>query len=226
MKMVFGLLSCLSAIVTYAQIPAPAGQLDSTVRPLRYELNLSIDPSREVFAGETRIDVMLTEPLTEIWMHGESLEIVSARLQLSSGQSIAAEFEQQNITGSARLTLEEIAPAGQAALYFSYTAPYSSVNAGLFRSERDGQSYVASQLAPTHARAVFPSFDEPRFKVPFDISVTARVDDVVITNAPEAATEPRGNGQVRHVFATTEPLPTYLVAIAVGPYDVVTWDAV
>jgi alanyl aminopeptidase len=84
---------------------------------------------------------------------------------------------------------------------------------------------VASQRAPIHARAVFPSFDEPRFKGPFDISVTTRTDDVVITNAPQAATEARGNGRVRHIFATTEPLPTYLVAVAVGPYDVVTWDA-
>jgi alanyl aminopeptidase len=167
LKAVLGLLYCYSASVTYAQIAAPEGLLETTVSPLRYELDLSIDPSREVFAGEARIDIVLNEPLIEISMHGESLEITSARLELSSGQSIDAEFEQLNITGSARLTLEEIAPSGEAALYFTYIAPFSAVNAGLFRSERDGQSYVASQLAPTHARAVFPSFDEPRFKVPY-----------------------------------------------------------
>ena len=35
-------------------------------------------------------------------------------------------------------------------------------------------------------------------------------------------TESAGNGLTKTTFAATQPLPTYLVAFAVGPYDVTT----
>jgi aminopeptidase N len=53
-----------------------------------------------------------------------------------------------------------------------------------------------------------------------------RSDDVVVTTTPEASTEDLGDGFVRHVFETTRPLPTYLLAIAVGPYDLVDYGTI
>lgn len=204
----------------------PLGQLGADVWPVRYELTFDINPSEETFTAETRIDVILSEPQVEIWMHAKGIEVYRATAELPNGQSIDAEFEQINNSGSSRIRFQEIVPAGSATLYFSYSASFSHVNAGLFRSERDGSWYAASQLAPTHARAMFPSFDEPRFKVPFDIAVVTRADDVVISNTPATRIEVLDSERTYHEFATTEPLPTYLVAVAVGPYDVVTSNAI
>ncbi|MGH8864017.1 MAG: M1 family aminopeptidase, partial [Burkholderiales bacterium] len=105
-------------------------------------------------------------------------------------------------------------------------APFNtSVNA-LFKMDRDGDYYAATQFEPIAARQVFPGFDEPGFKVPFDIAVTARKGDAVIATTPEVSSEDLGNGSVRHVFKTTRPLPTYLIALAVGPYDVVDFGMI
>src|SRR5690606_35296426 len=68
---------------------------------------------------------------------------------------------------------------------------------------------------------VFPGFDEPGFKTPFDIAVTTRAANAVIGNMPVKGEQPAGEGLRRVEFATTPPLPTYLIALAVGPLDVV-----
>jgi alanyl aminopeptidase len=93
----------------------------------------------------------------------------------------------------------------------------------LFKVIRGEDHYAASQLEAIAARQIFPGFDEPEFKVPFDITIVARADDAVITNTPEASSEELADGFVKHVFMTTRPLPTYLLAFAVGPYDVVDY---
>jgi alanyl aminopeptidase len=92
----------------------------------------------------------------------------------------------------------------------------------LFKTLRGNDAYVASQLEPLGARQIFPSFDEPAFKVPFDVSIIAQANHVVVTNTPETQQVALPDGLIRHVFATTRPLPTYLLAFAVGPYDINT----
>jgi len=73
------------------------------------------------------------------------------------------------------------------------------------------------------AREAFPSFDEPRFKVPFTVSITAPADDFVYANTPEISVETLSDGWLKHNFAKTRPLPTYLIAYGVGPFDVVEY---
>jgi alanyl aminopeptidase len=81
-------------------------------------------------------------------------------------------------------------------------------------------------MEPIAARKVFPGFDEPAFKVPFDLVLVTRADHVAITTTPEIAREPLDDGYVRRVFDTTRPMPTYLLAFAVGPYDLVDYGTI
>lgn len=123
-------------------------------------------------------------------------------------------------------TLSREVPAGSARLHFSYNAAFNRSTNALFKVERSGSHYAATQFQPIAARQVFPGFDEPIFKVPFDLAVIARDGDVVITTTPEISIEDLGNGSVRHKFRRTRPLPTYLLAFAVGPYDVVDYGMI
>jgi len=124
-------------------------------------------------------------------------------------------------TGVARLTFPASVPAGAAMLRFEYSAPFRSRGEGVYNTKVDAESYVFTQFQPIDARRLFPGFDEPVFKTPFDIVITADKAHVVISNAPQSSEEPAGEGLKRVTFATTEPLPTYLLAIAVGRLDVV-----
>jgi alanyl aminopeptidase len=92
---------------------------------------------------------------------------------------------------------------------------------GLYRVESGGLAYAFTQFEPIHARQAFPSFDEPRFKTPFDVTLRVPSDAVAISNTRVHAERPLGNGLREVTFTRTEKLPTYLVAFAVGPLAVV-----
>jgi aminopeptidase N len=86
---------------------------------------------------------------------------------------------------------------------------------------------VVSQHEDTEARNTFPCFDEPGFKVPWTLTIDAPATNVVVSNTPETSVSdvPGRAGWRRHAFARTKPLPSYLVALAVGPFDVVDGGA-
>jgi len=204
------------------QVPAmPKGQLGGAVTPDHYRLDLEIVPERERFSGEVGIDITIHEPAPVIWLHGNRLEVTEASLTSADGDTIAADYEQVAETGVARLELERVPPSGAATLHFTYSAPFDTSLEGLYKVVEDEQAYAFTQFEATSARLAFPGFDEPVFKTPFDIEVTAPAGETVVTATPEVSSEAVGEGLVRHEFATTKPLPTYLIAFAVGPLDVV-----
>jgi alanyl aminopeptidase len=196
------------------------GQLPATVEPTRYRLDLTIDPDKPRFGGTVEIDVTLKKPTRQIFLHGRELTIESVGARLAAGTSIAAAYEQVHGTGIAKLTFEDELPQGAATLRFTYNAPFEPTPDALTSMPANGEKYAWTQFEEISARRAFPSFDEPRFKVPFEIAITARKAHVVVTNAHAIKEEPAPNGLQKTTFAPTKPLPTYLVALIVGPYDV------
>lgn len=202
--------------------PIPVGQLGSAVRPVHYRLDLTILPARADFSGIAEIDIEVAAQTDKIYLHGNGLVVSAASLRTSSGDTHAGVYEQVDDTGVARVAFPAPVPAGAATLRFEYTAPFRTRAEGLYHTTVDGEAYAFTQFQPIDARRVFPGFDEPAFKTPFDIAVTARDGDVVIGNT-EITQEKSADGGLRRVtLATTEPLPTYLLAFAVGPLDVVS----
>ncbi len=84
-----------------------------------------------------------------------------------------------------------------------------------------GKAYAMTQMEPISARYAFPGFDEPAFKTPFNLSLTVPSHDQALANTIAISTKPAGKGWKTVTFAPTVPLPTYLVAYAAGPWDVV-----
>lgn len=200
----------------------PIGRLPRTVRPTGYALDLTIKPDAQRFSGSARISVTLSEPARGIWLHGNGLTVTSAKAVLPDGREIAADYEQVEDTGIARLSFAITVPAGEAVLALKYNAPFNTQLAGLYRVKEGGAWYAVTQFEAIDARRAFPSFDEPAFKVPFGIAITAKRDHAVIANTPVKEVENLiAGGRKRVVFRTTKPLPTYLVAFAVGPFDIV-----
>ena len=203
----------------------PVGKLPVGISPLSYALNLVIDPTAKDFSGNVAIKVDLQKPLQGFWLHGQGLSVDLASLTLSDGTIIGADYQESEEPGVSLVTLERKVGPGTGTLQFEFHAPFNQSLDGLYQVKRDGSSYIVSQFEAIAARKAFPGFDEPRFKVPFDISVTAPKGDAVIANTPQTGATELDNGMVRYDFARTKPLPTYLLAFAVGPYDVNEWAA-
>lgn len=205
---------------------APPARLPQGIAPTLYRLHLNIDPRLDRFSGSSSIDIELTAATDFLWMHGKSLEVSSARAVLEDGKEIHLTWTQASAQGVARLGADQLLPAGKATLHFEYEAPFDTSLEGLYKVEDAGKPYAFTQFEATSARLAFPSFDEPAFKVPFDISLTIPEAYAGITNTPQLSEEPAADGTRKLNFARTKPLPTYLIAFAVGPFDIVEWEPV
>lgn len=198
----------------------PTGPLPAAAAPTRYRLDLTIRPKLSSFSGTVEIDVTLKEPARFLYLHGKELNVTKAEL-VSRNETESAKYTQVSRTGVARVDFGREWPAGPLTLRFAFNAPYNDGLDGLYRASDSGNWYAFSQFEAISARYLFPCFDQPSFKTPFDIRVTAEQEDAVVSNTPAVKTQMLPGGLKRVTFATTEPLPTYLLAFAVGPLDVV-----
>lgn len=200
----------------------PRGQLPADVTPTAYELSLVLLPDEPRFSGVVRIKVELARERKLLWLHGKDLTVHEVVLEGATGAlPIPGRFLQVDGEGVARVDLERPAPPGQYTLVLRYDAPWNTSLRGVHRVVESQLSYVFSQFEPTSARHAFPGFDEPRFKTPFDITMTVKKEHAAVSNT-RVVSETLVAGERREVrFARTEKLPTYLLAFAAGPLDIV-----
>jgi alanyl aminopeptidase len=148
-------------------------------------------------------------------LHADGIEVSNVRLGLD-GMSIPVSYSIENelltIVSAQTLT------PGKYSLVIDFTNEFNTQAVGLYRMESDGVGYAYTQFEATDARKAFPCFDEPSFKIPFQLTIAAREDNEVVTNTP-VRSESRRDGWKILEFGVTRPLPTYLLAIAVGPMD-------
>jgi aminopeptidase N len=211
------------ASLTFASIAdaaaPPTGALPDLVRPTAYRLDFVVNPDAADFRGHTEIDAQLARATHEIFLHGKDLR-VSRAVATAAGVQVVARYAQVDDSGVVRLELASELPAGPVTLRFDYRADFRTGAEGLYRAKVAGNWYVWSQGEPLDARRAFPGFDEPGFKTPFTVTVTAPRAMRAFTNTPETGLSSLGRMTV-HRYAPTQPLPTYLVALGVGPFDVV-----
>jgi aminopeptidase N len=99
---------------------------------------------------------------------------------------------------------------------------YSHSGEGLhrFTDPADGRVYLYSDLETFDAHRVYACFDQPDMKATYELAVTAPADWQVVSNM--AAESSIGDGEVvRWQFPATPVMPTYITAVAAGPYHVV-----
>ena len=205
----------------------PHAMLPDNVSPLSYRLHMIMDPRDEGYSGVVEIDINVAQATQHIWMHGKNMTVTGGTIDLADGTKLSVNFAElpasEAPSGVAKVTSEEIIPEGQHVLRLPYETPYNLNLNSAYKVERDEDAYIVTQFEPLGAREAFPSFDEPRFKVPFTVSITAPDENFVYANTPEIAQKSDGAGWTRYDFQETLPLPTYLIAFGVGPYEVVEY---
>lgn len=196
-------------------------RLPESARPVAYQLLLTVDPESERFSGTATIALELAEADDRIALHGLALTLSRAEAVLPDGTRLPGDWQETSATGRAELVFPETLPAGPLSLEIDYEAPFNTQGQGLFRSEHGGVHYAYTQLQAIDARRVFPGFDEPGFKTPFELTLIVPEGDEAIANMPVAEATTLDDGRRRLRFVPTPPLPTYLLAFAVGPFELV-----
>ena len=190
----------------------PALRLPDDPVPLAYELHLDVDPAREAFTGEVKIRLRAAHVLDHIVLGAAELSIARADLDGAPLRVTA--------TSGAMIGFDVKAAAGEHVLTVAYAGRMTHDEEGLFRQEAEGRWYAFTQGESLLTRRYVPSFDEPRWKTPWRVTLAVPKDDVALANTPIEHETMRGD--VREVvFAETPPLPSYLLAVAVGPFALV-----
>ena len=203
--------------VSQAERP-PEVELPRDVRPLRYDLELTVNPERERFEGTVEIEIELDHPTAVFFVSARELTVDEAFVEVDGARLPATLVEERE--GVARLTTPRELPAGRATLHVDFTGAVGDRPRGLFRVLSGGSAYAYTQAQPDLARRLFPCFDDPFFRAPFDVTLVVPEGDLAVSNAPVVAEEPAEGGMKRVRFARTPPLPTELFFAAVGPFAV------
>ena len=196
--------------------PAPMGKLADAVIPAAYRLDLTVDPAQPRFAGHVEIDAVVKQASRFVYLHGRDLAMHKATATIA-GHVIPGAWAEVDPTGVALLTFPKALPAGPVTFAFDYDAAFQDGPAGLFRVKVGDDWYGWSQFESIDARAAYPGFDQPGYKQPFTVTLRTPPGLTAVSNTPETGVTSEGGLAVHH-FAPTLPLPTYLLAVMVGPF--------
>ncbi|MEM9490762.1 MAG: M1 family metallopeptidase, partial [Myxococcota bacterium] len=213
--------SATPATAPSLDLTPPKLRLGDNARPLGYQIDLTLVPEQDTFDGRVAIDIMLTRATRVVWLNATELTFERAAI---AGEDSEAEAVRVVQGDEAHIALVADAPVGPGKV--TVTASYRGVlpsheEGGLFRRKEGDFWYIYSQLEPLDARRVFPSFDDPRFKVSYQLTLRVKKDHLALANTPIASESTTADGMRVVRFLPTPPLPSYLVAMAVGPFEVV-----
>lgn len=205
-------------------------RLPTEVRPLAVSLSLTVDPAQPRHQGEVEIDVELQRALSQLQLHAKDLRIRSAWLETGAHRLAlrAAPLDAERIALSLQRPTRQQPrlPAGRARLVLAFDGALQNQDVyGLFRQRLGLQQHspwaAFTQFEPTGARLAFPLFDEPGFKLPWTLTLTVPAALTALSNMPvaEIRSDEAPPGMKRVRFATTPPLPSYLLAFAVGDFE-------
>ncbi len=215
------LLLLLCSSVTFAADQPPKLRLAEvqSVAPVSYRAELNLDPHKDTFSGSLTVQLEVSQPTQTIWLNQEQITVQKATLT-SGAQSLTATVVPggEDFVG---LHFDAPVPAGRSQLHVDYTGLVITKNSsGIFRQQDNGNWYLFTQFEASDARAAFPCFDEPSYKTPWQLTLHVPASDTAISNTGVVSEKTEG-GTKTLVFRETKPLPSYLVAFGVGPFEFV-----
>ncbi len=210
-------VSVLAGLCT-GLVQAQDYRLGQGVQPLRQSVYLKVDPAQDTFSGTTTIDLEVKRAGSPLRFHCADIHVEKGVLVRGSERlPLKIQPGQNEMVLASRAT--PLAP-GRYRLELEFQGPFNRRSAGLYKYEDQGRPFLSSQFEMCDARRCFPCFDEPCFKIPYQLTVAAPASQRVYNNSQETGRKQQGDWTV-HTFAPTPPIPSYLVALAVGPFEAV-----
>ncbi|KAJ8727748.1 hypothetical protein PYW07_001867 [Mythimna separata] len=208
-------------------------RLEKTVEPTAYRLDLEPYLEDGLFKGHVAINITWLEDSNEISVHSaHEIEILESEVRAhfpgDSKESrritinrVSTDPKKPIVT----LYLERTVSKGSTGvLKFSFKGTLETTNTEAFfktsyMTEQEVERIVAAtQLRPNNARRMFPCFDEPGYKTPFELSVVRPRDMVALSNVPVARTEniPDEPDAVCDHFERTPPMSTFTLGLVIA----------
>jgi len=216
-------MTAIGLLLMVAEIPVALAEADPfrlnpAVQPLKQQLEMTIDPNQADYSGSTHFVLDVREAVESIVLHAQDITILGAKFG-HKGEVKPATFEQHDHS-LLHISTGSLIEPGKYHLRIDFEDNFNTDSVSMYRVEEHGRYHVITQLEASEAREAFPCFDEPAYKFPWQVTLTVPTDMMAISNTPiETAVEHDTMKTV--VFSETAPIPSYLIAIAVGEFDTV-----
>ena len=210
-------VTLLLVAIMLSPLAALADQrLDPNVSPTSQAIELDINADKTKYTGKVLIELEVGSATSTFQFHAEEMNLDRVELTGVDG-AIGVEIELGE-RGLRSATAEREIKPGNYTLEIEFSKEFNTQALGLYRMTHEGKGYLFTQFEAVDARKAFPCWDEPIYKIPFQMSLTIPMQHNVVTNTP-LEREIMGASTRTKVFAQTKPLPTYLLAIAAGPLE-------
>jgi cytosol alanyl aminopeptidase len=187
-------------------------RLDPAIQPLSQGLALALDPKSDTFSGTARVEILFHVATNRFRFHAKEIDLGRAtldgsELKLKAGQADIIDAESADDISKGHHVFE-----------ISFTNNVNRDGTGIYRAESKGEAYLFTQMEPQDARRAFPCWDEPSFKIPWQLTLTVPSDVLAVANMPIAKITSSDKSK-RIEFGRTPPLPSYLLAFGVGKFE-------
>jgi aminopeptidase N len=191
--------------LTRAEAEARSALLDVTA----YRIDLDLAQSATTFESSSTVRFSCAEAGGSTFLDVKPAQL--HRVTLNGDEIDVSGFEGDRVTLSGLALQNEVVVTA--------TMRFSNDGQGLHRAvdPADSQPYVYGHSFLDAAPRVYACFDQPDLKAPYDVSVIAPPDWIVLGNGAA-----RRTSEGSWVLATTKPLATYFFTVCAGPYVSVT----
>jgi leukotriene-A4 hydrolase len=181
------------------------------------QLDLSTDFSKKILSGNVTLNLKNKKKATKLVLDSRDLNIQKITLD---AQKIPAEFSLGNEVKflGRPLTISITAKTKKVTIYYS-TSPSAAALQWLEPSQTAGKEkpFLFTQSEPILARTWVPCQDGPGVRITYSATIHTQPDMMAVMSASGNATAKSSDG-VYH-FEMKQPIPTYLLALAVGDLD-------
>ena len=203
-------------LVVLAAVPLAAApyRLPKDVVPVSQAVTLTMDPRSDTYSGSTVVELDVKKAAPNFSLHAEEITINKIAID-----GVAATSE-KGPSGTIVVTPGAPLKVGKAQMTIDFSNEYDRRAVGLYKMVRKDEPYLFTQFQAIDARKAFPCWDEPGFKIPYQLTAIVPAQYEVLFNTPVESESRRDDWKTVR-FAQTKPLPSYLLAIAAGPLEMV-----
>lgn len=216
----FPLLLALATIAISASAqPVPVGiprslarERAARVSALQYELRFSLVPHSPITHGSESLTFSLNNAGQPLLIDYRDGHLQSLTL---NGHLLPPVIDNGHLVLPANDLIE-----GRNRLHAKFESSVAPAERAItsYQDRDDGSEYIYTLFVPMDASMAFPCFDQPDLKGRFQLTLRAPARWTVISNTDPLIARNLPNQRRETTFAVTEPLPTYLVAFAAGPF--------
>ncbi|XP_032573151.1 endoplasmic reticulum aminopeptidase 1 isoform X5 [Drosophila sechellia] len=216
-------------------------RLPTEVLPLSYEVLIEPHMDNQNFEGSIKMHLRWIADSKKVYFHAHDTLLIDVSQIILTTLNMGNGTLGNNVIILRGIRLprkpvfvlylkDKIKKGSECLLDIYFQGNISETEEGLFRSSYTNSShdgaeiYLATNLNPNNARRLFPCFDEPGIKVPFNVSIARPKGYITLFNTPlhKSINHPKLRGYSLDFFHPSAPMSSHAFGFVILKLN--TWN--